>query len=117
MPNIVQEALNKFARFDTYPIEGLCEINIKKPGIDEIQEFEEFGQSLDESAGAEVIRHQVRKIGLEFMVDAKCKPVFDEKSISALTSAPLEIMLDVIGAFKQTMSKVTDKMEKLQKKH
>lgn len=116
MSNYINEALSGFAKFDTYSIQPIGDVHILKPGLEEIQDYETFAQSIGEEDGVGILRTQVNYIGLNFIVDTKGKRIYNKKNIGPLVAAPVEILVDIIAGFKETFEKVSTKMEKLQKK-
>jgi len=111
------EALKTLKKFESHDIEGIGKVNILKPTLAQAQSFEEFASSLDETEGMEVIAKQVEKIGLEFIVDDDAKPIFTEDNVAALKDAPVDILVEIIGAFKATFEKISIKADDIEKKH
>lgn len=111
------ERIGQLALFETHEIPELGSINIRKPGlpdIDKIEAVENSGEIKKKST--DEIKELSRMIALEFIVDGNGKPEFTEENVEVFTGMPIENQVDVILAFRKTFEKINEKAEELRKK-
>lgn len=114
--NTLIETLNGLANFETHQIDGIGQINIRKPGLADIDQVQALELSDDDESTSEV-KKVARLVAMNFIVDDQGNPIFNEDNIVSFMNLPMDYLLDIISAFRETFDKINVKAEDLKKKH
>jgi len=115
MSNLIA-VIQGLAKFETHEVDGLGKINIRKPGLADLERIAELENEGDDDKSTEDLQKTAKMVALEFIVDDQSKPVFNDSNINQFMALPMDNLLDVLAAFKKTFETISKKSEDLEKK-
>lgn len=116
--NTLITAMNNLACFETHEIPGIGKINIKKATLADVEKVQAISDNLTESGEkVEDLVKMARLIAEDYIVDESGVPVLKtEDDINRFLQLPMDVITDILAAFKETFEKMSSKVEGMQKK-